>query len=49
MIATGGGPVKAVSFTQTEENLMAILGWKAVSGDSNKELGVVATNSKGKR
>lgn len=49
MTATGGGPVKTVPLTQTEEKLMAIIGWKSVTGDSNKELGVFTTNSKGKK
>jgi len=48
MTTTGGGPVKTVPLPQTEEKLMSILGWKAVNEDSNKELGLVATNSKGK-
>jgi len=48
MTTTGGGPVKTVPPTQTKEKLMSILGWKAVTGDSNKELRLVATNSKGK-
>jgi len=48
MTTTGGGSVKTVPLTQTEEKLMSILGWEAVTGDSNKELGLVATNSKGK-
>lgn len=45
MTATGGGPVKTIPLTQTEENLMNILGWRDVIGDSNKELGVIAINS----
>jgi len=48
MTTTGDGPIKTVPLTQTEEKLMSILGWKAVTGDSNKELGLIATNSKGK-
>lgn len=48
MIATGGGPSKAVPLNQAEEKLMAIMRWKSVNGDANKELGIT-TNSKDKR
>lgn len=52
MSATGGGSMRTIPLTQTEEKLMAIIGWKAVTGDSNKELGIVdsnTTNNKGKK
>ncbi|XP_036141865.1 uncharacterized protein LOC118645492 isoform X2 [Monomorium pharaonis] len=45
MTATGGGSMKTIPLTQTEEKLMAILGWKAVTGDLNKELGIVDSNT----
>ncbi|XP_030752077.1 uncharacterized protein LOC115879394 [Sitophilus oryzae] len=37
---TGGGPSKAIPLNDTEERLMALLGWRAATGDKNVELGM---------
>lgn len=41
MERTGGGPPKKPPLTDIEERLMKILGWKSVTGDKNKEFGIV--------
>lgn len=41
MEKTGGGPVKAPPLNQIEERLMALIGWRSVTGDRNVELGLV--------
>lgn len=36
----GGGPLPQL--TPIEDRLMAIIGWKAVTGDENMEMGLVS-------
>lgn len=43
MVQTGGGTATTGQLTEVEEKLMAIMGWKAVTGDGNIELGLVST------
>lgn len=41
---TGGGPSKAIPLSDPEERLLQLVGWKAVTGDGNVELGMVKTS-----
>lgn len=40
MERTGGGPSESPPLTDLEERLLAILDWKSVYGDQNKEFGI---------
>lgn len=42
MQGTGGGSPKLPPLNDTEERLMSLLGWKAITGDNNMELGIVS-------
>lgn len=44
MKQTGGGPVKSPPLNDVEERLINLLGWKSITGDKNKEIGLVRLN-----
>ncbi|KAI4467154.1 ccaat/enhancer binding protein [Holotrichia oblita] len=40
MSKTGNGTARAIPLTAPEERLMAVMGWRIVTGDVNKEIGL---------